>query len=90
MKVSNLASNRTGRPVSNQFTIVDNGIQYFQSYNSIIVKIEDNITYLDIDYYQYSKTTVKYRNIYLNLTSRQIDEKIKSGEFRLTSLNFEV
>jgi hypothetical protein len=40
MKVRNMTSNRSNREVANQFEIYgDNGEMYFQSYNSVIVKI---------------------------------------------------
>lgn len=90
MKLQNMTSNN-GNKVANQFIIFDSEATYFQSYDSIIVKIcfEDGErkTYLDETYWDYSKTTSKYRNIFLGKTSKEIKEKIGSGEYILTDLN---
>lgn len=91
LKVRNLCSPRSGREVANQFEIydTDNGIKVFQSYDSIIVKI-DNINgrvYLDESYWNYSSTTIKYRNIFLGEDSKTTLMKIKNGEYLLTNLN---
>jgi len=91
MLVKNMTSNN-GNKVPNQFIIEDDNSTYFQSYNSMIVKIEDNGSlpdkvYLDEVYYNYSRTTSKYRNIFLNMTTKEIDNKIKNGSFILTNLN---
>ena len=80
MKVENL-TNRNGQKVANQFLIIDqaNKIEYFQSYNSIIVKSEiltGKIT-LDAKYWNYSTTTSKYRNLFLAQTTTEIEQKIK-------------
>ena len=74
MKVNNITSNR-GNKIPNQFIITDNnGTEYFQSYKSIIVKRTLSNTYLDKYYWEYSVTTGKYRNIFLNETKK---EKLK-------------
>jgi len=96
MKVENITSNN-GNKVANQFIITDDNYnQYFQSYNSIIVKkffhnwedgTETTSTYLDQKYWNYSNTTGKYRNIFLNETIKETKKKIKSGEYILTDLN---
>ena len=69
MNVSNLSSPR-GNDVPNQFEIQTPTATYFQSYNSIIVKKEGGITYLDEHYWNYSKTTSKYRNLFLGETTK--------------------
>ena len=87
VKVCNLIS-KSGREVPNQFEIRVNGCKYFQSYNSIIVKIdENNQVYLDSYYWNYSNTTSKYRNQFLYEDTATIKAKIKSGEYILTNLN---
>tara|TARA_B100000161_G_C33535719_1_gene408238 strand:- start:619 stop:924 length:306 start_codon:yes stop_codon:yes gene_type:complete len=98
MKVRNITSNN-GNKIANQFIITDNHkmgnkIEYFQSYNSIIVKrIYDNIganvveTFLDQDYWDYSTTTSKYRNIFLGEKKKETEKKIKEGIYILTNLN---
>jgi hypothetical protein len=51
MNVQNIISNKTNREIPNQFIIKDNGITYFQSYKSIIVKIENDKTFLIPKFY---------------------------------------
>jgi len=92
MKVENITSNK-GNKIANQFIITDedNGHNYFQSYNSIIVKKyvgqTQQHTFLDKKYWNYSNTTGKYRNIFLGETIKDTKAKIKSGEYILTDLN---
>ena len=91
MKVENISSNN-GNKIANQFVITDDrGNQYFQSYNSMIVNKDDDYEevkiFLDQKYWNYSNTTGKYRNIFLNETIKETKKKIKSGEYILTDLN---
>jgi len=99
MKVKNM-TNKNGRAVPNQFVIEDEGRgangnflskQVFQSYGTIIVirtvwrdgtRVE-----LDFDYWDYSKTTGRYRNQFLGETKKETQAKIDSGEYVLTNLN---
>ena len=91
MKVANIESSN-GNKIANQFVITDDKQnEYFQSYNSMIVKKDyesDQVKiYLDQKYWNYSNTTGKYRNIFLNETITETKKKIKSGEYILTDLN---
>lgn len=87
VKVRNLIS-KSGREVPNQFEIRAGGCRYFQSYNSIIVKIDNSgQVYLDSYYWNYSNTTSKYRNQFLYEDTATTKAKIKSGEYILTDLN---
>ena len=91
MKVENITSNN-GNKIANQFIITDDKQnEYFQSYRSMIVKKDyegDQVKiYLDQKYWNYSNTTGKYRNIFLNETITETKKKIKSGEYILTDLN---
>ena len=43
--------------------------------------------YLDENKWDYSVTTGKYRNIFLNETEKETEAKIKSGEYILSNLN---
>jgi len=91
MKVQNITSNN-GNKIANQFVITDDKQnEYFQSYNSMIVKKDyesDQVKiYLDQKYWNYSNTTGKYRNIFLGETITETKKKIKSGEYILTDLN---
>ena len=91
-KVENMRSSN-GNKVANQFEILKaNGGSIFQSYNSTIVEIktgDDGLyqTYLDEKYWNYSNTTSKYRNIFLNENTKDTKAKIKSGEYILANLN---
>lgn len=88
MNIENMTSPSSGREVPNQFIIYDDkGNTFFKSYNSIIVKITRNKTYLDENKWDYSKTTGKYRNNFLGETKKETEKKIKSGEYILTNLN---
>ena len=90
MKISNI-TNARGNKVSNQFIVYDGLKTYFQSYNSIIVKIErlegKEITYLDPVYWNYSRTTSKHRSTFLNESTKETQRKIKEGVYILQDLN---
>ena len=87
MKVKNLTSNRTNREIPNRFEIYDGNTVYFQSYRTIIVKIQDGKTFLDKDKWDYSRTTGKYRNQFLGETKKETEAKIKAGIYQLVDLN---
>ena len=86
MQVENMRSAR-GNKVANQFIINDKGEEYFQSYRSIIAKKSQGKIYLDEYYWDYSTTTGKYRNQFLNEGIADTRKKIASGEYILTDLN---
>ena len=86
MQVTNMTSNK-GNKIANQFIISDGSIDYFQSYNSMIVKKVEGKVYLDERYWNYSVTTSKYRNIFLNENTKETQQKINEGTYTLTNLN---
>lgn len=87
MKIENMMSAR-GNYVSNQFIIYDKGNTYFQSYNSIIAVVDsDGQITLDEYYWDYSKTTGKYRNIFLGENKKETQKKIDAGIYKLAKLN---
>ena len=98
MKVQNMISS-SGRAVPNQFILTDDrDTRYFQSYESIIAKIPVNSKFssdkmyyelieLDEKYWNYSKTTSRYRNQFLGETTKETQAKIDSGEYVLSDLN---
>ena len=90
MKVENMTSPQ-GNKVANQFIITDNhNNEFFQSYNSVIAMRNDSgFIYLDKHYWDYSRTTGKYRNEFLGEGIAETRKKIKSGEYRLVDLNDE-
>jgi hypothetical protein len=96
MKVTQLKSTRSGNAVPNQFEITNGSKVFFQSYKSMICKIDTvkNIVYLDSYYWDYSRTTIKYLKEFLylnayygNLSTDEIRTKIKTKEIKLTNLN---
>ena len=86
-KVQNMTSSN-GNNVPNQFEITDEkGNIFFQSYNSIIAVKRRGKVELDSRYWDFSKTTGKYRNQFLGETKKETEAKIASGEYILTDLN---
>ena len=88
IKVQNMQSNN-GNIIANQFIIETKKGRYFQSYNSIIAFIPYGKGRIKLDRYcwDYSRTTGKYRNIFLNENIKETREKIKNKEYFLTDLN---
>ncbi len=73
--------------------IVDGNKEWFQSYESIIVKLtyvsafDLKMVELDCNAWDYSVTTGRYRNQFLGETKKETQAKIDSGEYILTDLN---
>ena len=101
VKVKQMIGN-SGRPVANQFIIEEgknalsgNCREYFQSYNAVIAFRErftpdkrDRQVVLDSDYWDYSRTTLKYLNRFLGTSSKaDIQSRIDSGKYKLANLN---
>ena len=86
--VQNFISN-SGNCVANQFKIRTPRAILFQSYNSIIAKIDRRTNKITLDkyYWDYSRTTGKYRNQFLGEGIAETRAKIKSGEYKLKNLN---
>lgn len=98
MKVRQFEGRNGG--VKNQFLITDEGRGAngnflrrvtFQSYESVIATKtmwEDRTDIeLDENYWDFSTTTGKYRNIFLGEDKKATEKKIKSGEYKLVNLN---
>jgi hypothetical protein len=90
MKVSNMTSSK-GTKVANQFIIHTPEATYFKSYDSIIIKTffecGNRVVLLDSYYWDYSKTTAKYRNLFLGETTKETQAKIDKGIYKLIDLN---
>lgn len=99
-KVRNMESPRSGRAVPNQLIITEEGHgangnfikkETFQSYSSTIAVVttwkDRTDIELDEETWDYSNTTRKYRNEFLGMNSKEIKDKINSGEIKLTNLN---
>ena len=86
LKVENMISSR-GNKVPNQFIIKVGDSVYFQSYNSIIAKVEKGSLTLGLDW-NYSVTTSKYLRLFLyefaykyySKTKKELQQLIDSGE----------
>lgn len=76
-----------GNPVRNQFILHTDKGSVFQSYDSIIAAKIDGKIYLDVHKWDYSATTRKYRNIYLDCNTSEVRNRIKSGRYELDDLN---
>tara|TARA_R100000655_G_C2925550_1_gene183069 strand:+ start:371 stop:652 length:282 start_codon:yes stop_codon:yes gene_type:complete len=89
IKVRQMTSSKSGQPVANQFIIYTNKGTYFQSYNSIIAhkRAKDGQIFLDECYWDYSRTTSKYRGDYLGEYTAETRQKIKEKKYKLTNLN---
>lgn len=72
----------------NQFLIDTDEGTYLQSYRSIIAfrDLNGNVS-LDERYWDYSQTTGKYRNKFLNETKRETEQNIEAGNYTLANLN---
>ena len=93
LKVWNLASSRSGRPVCNQYAINEGGVYYFQSYDSVCAmwyyNAERRERVLKLGYYwDYSRTTLKYFrewgrevgcSIRATASTKEIRDAIKDG-----------
>ena len=72
----------------NQYTIIVGPNRYFQSYGSLIcMKDSKGRIFLDEDKWDYSRTTGKYRNMWLGEDIAETRKKIKLGIYKLVNLN---
>jgi len=86
-KVENFIGN-SGREIANQFIIKTKEGRYFQSYNSIIAFISNSgKVILDKNYWDYSVTTGKYRNMFLGEDKKETQRNIDNGKYGLVDLN---
>lgn len=67
MFIENLSSPRTGNPVPNQFMLDTNHWRVFQSYSTVIMKVNKIDDHVEVagDPWSYSMTTSKYVNEFL-------------------------
>ena len=89
-KVRPLISNRTGKPVVNQYSITVGNLVIFQSYNTrIAVKDMDTrqLT-LDTNALDYSVTTSRYLYQFTGLNRTEIMKGINKGTIKVEELNW--
>lgn len=88
IRVRNMESPRTGKPVANQYVITTPHGEIFQSYESIIcIKDNDGNITLDEDNWAYSVTTCKYRSEFLGENTQATRKKIEAGLYATANLN---
>ena len=88
IKVHNMQSPSSGRDVANQFVIETEDGRYFQSYNTVIARIPNSgPVELDRDDWEYSRTTARYRNLFLGCNTDEVRARVKSGRYKLVNLN---
>mgnify|MGYP003500283096 FL=1 len=86
--IKNLTSPRSGRAVANQFVITTNKGVFFQSYHSIVAKIDKKGQVWLSSYWDYSQTTTKYLYQFLKeygwygLNASEVRKHIKDGTFK--------
>lgn len=92
IKVSNMISNN-GNFVPNQFIIETEKELFFQSYKKTIALIRINAynkreIFIDTNYWDYSRTTLKYLNNFLGTDGkRDILKRIEARQIILANLN---
>jgi len=88
MKVTNFTSHN-GNSIANQFIIRTSEKTVFQSYDSVIIEKDLNTGKITLDeyYWDYSKTTGKYRNMFLDEKKSETQKKIDLGIYKLANLN---
>jgi hypothetical protein len=97
VKVNNMESPRTGKPVANQYIIEMPEGTYFQSYKTIIA-FEDKNRHITLHEepsgrggynWDCSATTLKYLKQFIdcNYTKKEIEGMIKDGTFSTADLN---
>lgn len=70
--------------VVNQFKITTDSAVYFQSYDSIIaIIVKHNGSVVLGPNWKYSRTTSKYRNMFLNEDTKTTQKKLDNGEYLL-------
>lgn len=93
MIVRNIISTRSNRAVANQYIIKTDKATYFQSYHSIIAKVDETSGKITLSqYWDYSNTTRKYLYQFLNdygyvgMNKAKVLERIKDGVFKYEEL----
>lgn len=89
VKVYNMESPRTNRPVANQYIIIIDGEIYFQSYETIVAKLDKaGKVWVTAGAWEYSRTTSKYLGewfynytCYNGMTKKMGEKLIRDGVF---------
>lgn len=73
MEITSLCSPRSGNPVPNQYVIRKGNVERFKSYSTIVAKREGNKITLDNDIDDYTLTTMRYLNVFLDASLTKAD-----------------
>ena len=78
-----------GNVAVNQYVIWDsrNERRFFQSYDVIVCVQYKGETLLDENYWDYSRTTMRYLSQFLGHYTDETRKKIKEGKYKLANLN---
>ncbi len=79
IKVKSMVSPRSGRSVANQFRIMTDSGEYFQSYNSVVCYVPYNGNPIFGEDWDYSVTTLKYLYQFLSEMEVKLPEA-RSGK----------
>ena len=86
MKVANMV-NKSQNRIPNQFIITDDaGVEYFQSYQTIIAKRFHGQITIDCNN-PYSVTTSKYLYMFLNTDSKTFKANLAANKYDIEDLN---
>lgn len=93
MKVKFIISPNSGEAVRNQFVIIDDNAIYFQSYESVVAKLEINESYMDKLIlgrdWDYSHTTLRWLYVFLDYYVPEYYYHIKRNYGKLCKANIE-
>ena len=79
--LNNMVTVKNYEGALNQFLIIGDGYTLFQSYSSPIALVTvDGQVYI-FENWNASKTTAKYRNLFLNETKKETQAKLDKGEY---------
>jgi len=85
-----MLNSKTQEPVANHQILFDGttGCTYLQSYNSIVCMVgSTGRIFLNRDIHNCSKTTAKYRNMFLKCTTEQLNRHIADGTIKVISFD---
>jgi len=88
IKIENIKSNK-GNKIPNQFVLRTIDGVYFQSYQTVIAfrPVDIALPILLDPKWNCSRTTSKYRTIFLDESTKETRAKIDSGEYKIAKLN---
>ena len=84
MSIQQMTSQRTGNAVPNQYLVTIGEYIYFQSYETVIAKINRTTNEVTLsEDWDYSCTTVKYLNRFLSTKGKDIKSRIEDGTYKI-------